>query len=260
MIRRSIAIILVIASVIYINFASITDIFADYKYESDNRPTLNVLFIGNSHTYVNQMPQMVKLIAISQLHSPYKINTEKVTVGGATLENHWRKKNAAQTIINKPWHYVILQDQSTVMMFRNTRNNSKDYIRKFHNLIKEVGAYTILYATWPRQEGDSIYKTFPKGYKHMQQIVDNNYYDIAKSAGTGLVFTSDIWNFARKNNINVYNPDGNHASLEGSYLIALKFYKYLQPNVKINTDNLYIPKMINKDSIRPAINYLIKNN
>jgi hypothetical protein len=257
MVRKAIAISLIIISLIYINFADITDIFIDYQYDADNRPVINVLFIGNSHTFYNNMPQMVDRISISQQQAPYKIYTEQVTVGGATLEKHWRQEKAAQTIISKPWHYVILQDQSTVMMYRHQRNNSKEYIKKFHRLIKEVGAHTILYATWPRQKGNVIYDTFPKGYEYMQQIVDNNYYNIAKSAGTGLVFTSDIWNFAQKNNIDVYNRDGNHASLEGSYLIALKFYKYLQPNIKIYIKNLYIPKMINEDSIRPAIKKII---
>src|SRR3989442_1625729 len=55
--------------------------------------TLSVLFIGNSYTYVNDLPGMLQQIAATA-KAPPLISTEQVTVGGAALVDHWFGPNA----------------------------------------------------------------------------------------------------------------------------------------------------------------------
>ena len=49
--------------------------------------TLHVLFIGNSYTYVNDLPGMLQHIS-ETAGVPPNILTQQVTVGGATLASH----------------------------------------------------------------------------------------------------------------------------------------------------------------------------
>ena len=71
--------------------------------------TVDVLFIGNSYTYANNMPQMVSEIASSFGDT---LNFESSTPGGATFNFHSTNINTLNKISQKPWDYVVLQAQS----------------------------------------------------------------------------------------------------------------------------------------------------
>ena len=84
-----------------------------YPYSSAfaqvNRDTLKVLFVGNSYTYVQNLPQVVSIISDS---TKTKLVTRKSTVGGAYLREHWYGKRGLKTkeIITKgKFDLVILQ-------------------------------------------------------------------------------------------------------------------------------------------------------
>jgi len=47
---------------------------------------LRILFVGNSYTYFNNLPQMLSGLAASA-KPPQTIETEMITVGGATLKS-----------------------------------------------------------------------------------------------------------------------------------------------------------------------------
>ena len=62
--------------------------------------SLDVLFIGNSYTYANNMPQMVSEIALSFGDT---LNFESSTPGGATFNFH-------STNIKKVRLYITIRD------------------------------------------------------------------------------------------------------------------------------------------------------
>ena len=49
---------------------------------------LRILFFGNSYTYFNNLPQILAGLAASA-KPPQIVETEMVTVGGATLKSLW---------------------------------------------------------------------------------------------------------------------------------------------------------------------------
>src|SRR5262245_3422207 len=71
------------------------------------------LFIGNSYTYFNNLPQMLSRLAKSA-PSHYEMETEMVTVSGATLKRHWEEGRALEAIKRGAWNYVVLQEFSTL--------------------------------------------------------------------------------------------------------------------------------------------------
>src|SRR5215216_2269984 len=78
---------------------------------SDNQGPLHVLFIGNSYTFVNNLPRLVAALAANEARP---LQTESVTEGGATLKLHWQKGDALRAIRQGHWDYVVLQEHSTL--------------------------------------------------------------------------------------------------------------------------------------------------
>lgn len=73
--------------------------------------TKRVLFVGNSYSYVNEMPEIVEMLAETKGD---ELIWEKVTPGGASFQDHsWRNSKAREKILEGDWDYVALQEQST---------------------------------------------------------------------------------------------------------------------------------------------------
>src|SRR5262249_32817696 len=72
---------------------------------------VRVLFIGNSYTFVNDLPRM--LAALARAGGQRPVVHDRETPGGCTLEKHWRDGKAAQKIAAGKWDYVVLQEQSS---------------------------------------------------------------------------------------------------------------------------------------------------
>ena len=74
--------------------------------------TVRILFVGNSYTYVNELPDVLRAMA-SSADPPVTIETEKCTGGGTTLERHWADEKLHKRIAAGRWDVVVLQEQST---------------------------------------------------------------------------------------------------------------------------------------------------
>ena len=72
---------------------------------------IDVLFIGNSYTYVNDLPGRVAAVANAQGDAP-PIKVSSVTVGATALEDHWNNPNVKAAIAAGGNDFVVLQGQS----------------------------------------------------------------------------------------------------------------------------------------------------
>src|SRR5438034_11816170 len=70
-----------------------------------------VLFIGNSYTYVNDLPAMFAGLAQSGGH---RVETGMVAVGGSTLGEHAASVATAAKLTSARWDLVVLQEQSQI--------------------------------------------------------------------------------------------------------------------------------------------------
>ena len=68
-----------------------------------------VLFIGNSHTYLHYMPQLLAGLA---LVNGKKLTTEQSIGEGASLEWHWNRPETRDLIAQGCWTHVVLQERS----------------------------------------------------------------------------------------------------------------------------------------------------
>jgi hypothetical protein len=84
------------------------------KLDSVGRPrTLHVLFIGNSYTYVNNMPEIFKKLALAGNQGD--VETTLIAPGGWRLKDHWERGEALKALHEKNWDIVVLQEQSTLL-------------------------------------------------------------------------------------------------------------------------------------------------
>jgi hypothetical protein len=180
---------------------------------SGNR--LRVLFIGNSFTFVNDLPRLTERLAASANESKL-LEARAITVGGASLKSHWDDGEALAAIKRGKWDYVVLQEQSALPI--NNPNMMRTYARLFDAEIRKAGAKTVFYLTWARED-----------HPETQAAITQAYTSIAGELGALLAPVGIAWQRAlrEKGGLRLHHEDKLHASPAGTYLAACVFYAVL---------------------------------
>ncbi len=134
--------------------------------------TLRVLFVGNSYTYYNNLPQLVSILSEQ---TGTKLITQKSVIGGAKLSEHWhglRDLKTKEMIRSGHYDIVILQEQSMGAIEQS--DSLKFYAKLLCDLIKENGAVPYLYQTWAREKVPQYFETIEKVYAEVAE--ENNAY------------------------------------------------------------------------------------
>jgi hypothetical protein len=183
---------------------------------------IQVLFIGNSHTYNNDVPGMFEGLARADGQS---VNAESVAHGGWTLLDHAQSSETINRIRSAPWDYVVLQEQSDIPSFQfNREQEMYPSIRSLHREISAMGAETVLFMTWGHRDGSIAQGV--EGYGAESALLENAYVQIGTELGVRIAPVGVAWWIAIQSapNIVMWANDGNHATKEGSYLAASVLY------------------------------------
>ena len=200
--------------------------FAVQMYAQD---TLRALFIGNSYMGVNNLPQMVSDLSTSLNDVLY---FDSNTPGGQTFQSHAANPVNYQKMAAQPWDYIILQGQSQEPSFPFNQVNTATlpYAVQLADSAKAIQPCSQVnyFMTWGRQNGDPQWDSI-NTFDKMNQRLRDAYLRIADSANASVSPVGVAWKYIRDNypNINLYQQDGSHPSLEGSYLAACVFYTSL---------------------------------
>ena len=189
------------------------------KPDYDSR--IKVLFIGNSYTFYNDLPEMFRKLMEA---GGYEVLVGQSTYGGWSLSNHITASETTDKIANTAWDYIILQEQSVVT---HPEISMYPAVREINKLVESIGAKTVLFMTWGRKDG-LVSAGYPD-YQKMQAQIANNYYQIADELDLTVVPVGLVWQNVRTEypEIRLWNPDGSHPSKAGSYLAACVFYEVL---------------------------------
>lgn len=192
--------------------------------------SISVLFIGNSYTYVNDLPGTLGSLAGSL---GKEITIDSKTNGGYTFQSHTNDPLTYSKIHSKPWDVVVIQGQSQEPSFPDSQVDTQTlpYALQLSDSIWANNACgnVMYFMTWGRQNGDpqwSEINTFEK----MNTRLYNAYMRMADSSDRSMVSpVGRVWSYVRANHpgINLYNPDESHPSAEGTYLAACTFYASL---------------------------------
>ncbi|ASK30562.1 hypothetical protein CEY12_10775 [Chryseobacterium sp. T16E-39] len=179
----------------------------------------NVLFIGNSMTYFNDMPELFKSIAVSKGKN---IEVTSHTVGGAGFLNHVNDASLFLKIKSKNYKYVIMQPgtgesagaSNPVTLTAQRGNMIKDSIRKYSPCSK-IFLYEIPYGV-PAQNEYATYFAVQKMIKDsitkMSTLMQVEIIPAGEAARAHYTATEDLALHGSFNDV--------HPSLQGSYLVA----------------------------------------
>jgi hypothetical protein len=195
--------------------------------------TLKVLFLGNSYTYVNNLPQLIKDIALANGDT---LLFDSNCPGGHTFNNHFNNATSLSKINAQAWDCVILQAQSQEPSFSpgQVAAQTLPYAIKLDSLIKNNNncSETVFYETWGRKNGDaSNCGSYPPicTYLGMQDRLRASYKLFADTTQSVMAPAGEAWrkSIAQNPTLELYSSDQSHPSLEGSYLTACVFYETL---------------------------------
>ncbi|HUM48223.1 MAG TPA: PKD domain-containing protein, partial [Chitinophagales bacterium] len=198
-------------------------------YPSKAQLSYRVLFLGNSYTSVNNLPQILRDIALSAGDT---LVFDMYAPGGYQLMDHWLDGISQDKIAADDWDYVVIQGQSQEPITLSSEFNSGGFA--LHNLVKQYNpcAVTMPYMTWGRKNGDaSNCDAFPVmcTYQGMDTTLRNCYLNLTAFINGTVSPVSVVWNYLRQNypGIELYQADESHPSAAGSYAAACCFYTML---------------------------------
>jgi hypothetical protein len=172
--------------------------------------TPRVLFIGNSLTYVNDLPRMVRsLYALADL----QLETEMVAKPDFSLGDHWDDREAPRAIRRGRWNTVVLQQGPSSR--EDSREMLRTAVRRFAPLIAEAGATPALFSAWPHRRR---MEDFPRAAES---------YALAAADVNGIMLpVAGAWReaFELVPALDLYAPDGLHPSGHGTLLAALVIF------------------------------------
>lgn len=209
---------------------------------------VNALFIGNSYTAVNNLPQLTANLATSAGDT---LLFQSNTPGGYTFQQHSNDATTLNLLSRGGYNYVVLQEQSQYPSFPDAQvaMGVYPYARKLDSLAKIAGACTetVFYRTWGRKNGDAQNcPNFPPvcTYAGMDSLLALRYRIMADSNKALLSPVGQVWKYLRQSNpgIELYQADESHPSLAGSYAAACTFYAtFFRKNPLLITDNQSLP-------------------
>ena len=176
------------------------------KKVTSSSTALSVLFVGNSLTYSNNLPELVKKeAAIKGVTLHYKT----LALPNYALIDHWNQGTLQKEIKSKAYQWVVVQQGPSSQPYG--REVLMEYGTKIDALCKENKAQLAFFMVWPSL---THYQTF--------EGVITNYTDAATHTDALLLPVGKYWkaHFDETHNFDYYAEDGFHPSEKGSQAAA----------------------------------------
>ncbi len=188
--------------------------------------SVRMLWIGNSFTYFNDLPGMVREIAASQ---GVKLSCTRFLKGGERFSGHLKNPELIRALISGHWDYIVLQEQSTAPAM-STRQVIQKVYPAAHALdsLAHVGspeAKVVFYMTWGHKFGNrKPVANYPlaNDYEHMQERLKTSYLEMAYDNDAWCAPVGMAWQQVRRERpeCELYRSDNYHPAVPGSYLAA----------------------------------------
>jgi lysophospholipase L1-like esterase len=191
-----------------------------------NRNGVRVLFVGNSLTFKNDLPQLVHRLGGTRT----PIFAGSFTAPGWQLRQFAADHQLERLLHDVRWDVVVLQEQSQVPSFSaaDRAEEFTPYVKELADEIRASGAQPLLFVTWAHRTGDRR-NVADDTYTAMQERVDDGYADAALASGAAVADVGEAWARALllRPQLELWASDGTHPSRAGSYLAACVFSSML---------------------------------
>jgi len=175
-----------------------------------------ILFIGNSHTYMNDMPELTRQMIENITKEECEVFM--LAYSARTLKWHMEEEYFSErfNILHGHYDYCIIQE------YAHPLPDFEDTVKYTHEIIdlcKKVNTTPIIFETWAEKEK-------PEN----QQEMNRRYRKIATDENITLAPVGEVWSNVSKEikditGADLYYKDGAHASALGDYLVSMVLAK-----------------------------------
>src|SRR5438270_4730731 len=124
-------------------------------------PGIHLLFVGNSLTYVNNLPALLETFADSG--GEPLLETRMIAKPDYSLEDHWNDGDARTAIAKGGWDVVVLQQGPSSL--ESSRTLLLQYAGAFAQAIRAAGARPALYQVWPTSDRPTDFPRANESYR-----------------------------------------------------------------------------------------------
>ncbi|MBP0968846.1 MAG: hypothetical protein J5744_01745 [Oscillospiraceae bacterium] len=180
---------------------------------------MKVLFIGNSHTYMNDMPRLAGEM-ISRVTGS-TCDVVALSYSGRSLKWHMEEEYFAVrfNILHGGYDFCVMQEVAHPM------TDEGDTVRNAERIIglcRKAGTVPVIFETWAE-----------KAKPYNQAEMTRRYRDLTQRTGALLAPIGETWERVMRDHLDIelYWKDGEHASPAGDYLAALVITRTLTGKV-----------------------------
>lgn len=178
---------------------------------------LRILFIGNSHTYYNDLPE---LAAERFRREGYDCQVTMIAHGGWFLDQHVQEPDVRFNILYGQYDYVVLQEHAHPF---GPEERFLEAVRQLGRWIRQAGSKPVIYMTWARKE------------EEQEQARMSRAHEIAAAEIQALLAPvgDRWWEYLHSHpGVEMYDNDGAHASAEGSAFAAECIFRVILKDLK----------------------------
>jgi hypothetical protein len=185
--------------------------------------TLQILFIGNSHMFTNNLPAMFARLAEASGHP---VKADMAAKAGYLLEEHVTDPDTSEKLDSADWDIVVLQENGNIPQVASKRDAQMyPAARTLNQRIESIGAETMFFMTW-----GSAWKIADDRFDDFvaeQALITAAYQTIAQEldallAPAGIAFETSLRH--RRDLFLWKDNDYLHANHRGTYLGACVVY------------------------------------
>lgn len=191
----------------------------------DGRPARSILILGNSRTFFNDMPAMLRQISDSA-GSPVKLQIESNARPGYRLQDHLSDRRS-QRLLQYGWDEILIQGESNAQSSYETAEAFQAAGARLAPLAQARSRQTTLLVAWPYDP--SIYIDFPE-YDRTAHLIFNQsvHANLARTSRLPRLDLAGVWESVRLSHPHIkLTSDGNHPTVAGTYLYALAVYRHV---------------------------------
>ncbi len=192
--------------------------------------TVDVLFLGNSYVYYNNLADQLQAMSDGLPHGPY-LRTAHHLHGGFSLRRHLDDGHvpgvlAGPTPDALPWDRVVVQEHSRLgVPYASEEDGTLGDPTPFRTAVADVvervrarGSEPVLYMTWAKEAFPDQIGTLAAEYRGAGERLD-----------VPVVPVGIAWDRVRSERpeLGLFHPDGSHPSAVGTYLTASVMYAAL---------------------------------
>lgn len=216
--------------------------FIAITFQANSQKKIKVLFLGNSLTYYNNLPELVKLIAACD---SVEMTYRSISFPNYALVDHWDEGNARKEIESGTYNFVVVQQGPSSQT--EGRTYLLDYGLKFDALCDQHNATLVSYMVWPAKARSTDFQGVRESYKLL-----------ADSAKGIFCPAGDAWLKVWENypEFKLYDEDNFHPHYRGSLLAAMVIYGSIMQ--KSNLDFIDYKKLKNAGLTVSDFNILLR--